>query len=561
MTTVGYDSNNQITSISRQTGGSPALQTYSYSYTLVGKLQSLTDPANAVTSFDYDILHRLWHLTDAENRKTTFAYDAMSRVSSITDPLNNLVDSRTYTPNGLLYQQTDARNKTTAYSMDGFDRPSNVTYADSTMEQWTSYDGNDNVLTYICRSGGSIVNTFDPLNRLSTKAPSGQATVTFSYDLAGRILQISTPVQSGNPASGAFAFGYDSAGRVNSETDPDSKVVQYLRDNDGNVSRITHPDGYFVNYIFDQLDRLTDVKLNGSSSSSLHFGFDQLSRRTSLTYGNSATVSYNYQLNNDLTTLVQQFNGTTSVSFGFGFNSVHQEISRSFSDASYAWTPSTSHTTTYGAANNVNEYPTVDAAAYSYNGNGCLTGDGTWTFGYDTENHLTSASKTGVSASYVYDGMHRQIQKTIGSTKTRFIYAGFRRIVDYDGTSGALLNRYVFGPGRDEPLIVITAGGTITYQHTDREGSIIAQTDASGNVTGKFKYSPFGESAAVPGSSFGYTGQRFDAETGLYYWKARYLSPALGRFLQPDPIRSSNAYPYVSNDPLNALDSMGMASW
>ena len=38
---------------------------------------------------------------------------------------------------------------------------------------------------------------------------------------------------------------------------------------------------------------------------------------------------------------------------------------------------------------------------------------------------------------------------------------------------------------------------------------------------------------------FLFTGQRFDAETGLYYYKRRYYSPALGRFLSRDPLLES----------------------
>jgi RHS repeat-associated protein len=51
-----------------------------------------------------------------------------------------------------------------------------------------------------------------------------------------------------------------------------------------------------------------------------------------------------------------------------------------------------------------------------------------------------------------------------------------------------------------------------------------------------FSYGPFGEPNQLTGTSFRFTGQRLDADTGLYYFKARWYSAYLGRFLQTDPV-------------------------
>ena len=66
------------------------------------------------------------------------------------------------------------------------------------------------------------------------------------------------------------------------------------------------------------------------------------------------------------------------------------------------------------------------------------------------------------------------------------------------------------------------------------------------------------------GNPYGFTGRRLDEETGLYYYRARYYSPKLGRFLQTDPLGyydSTNLYQYCLNNPVNYLDPWGLNFW
>ncbi len=537
----------------------------------------MTDPSLNTITKTYDSLDRLLTVKDAENRLTTYSYDARGKLSTVRDATGTISETRLYTDNGLLSSIKDSNGNLTQYTQDGLDRLDKTIYADASFEQNQSYDANGNVLTYRTRSGNTIANTFDELNRPATKTPTGQAVVTFGYDLHGRLLSESTPVVAGNPASGNLQFSYDTAGRLKQETTPDNKITQYQRDANGNLTLLTYPDGYFVTRIYDQLDRLTDIKLNGAALAAVHIAYDQLSRRSVLTYGNGATSTYTFMLNDDLSSLVNSFVGS-SVTLTYGFNKVHQETSRNSTDPAYLWHPAAISNITY-AANKVNEYTTVGGVTYLYDGNANLTSDGTWTYTFDTENHLLTANKSGVSASYVYDPSHRQIQKTVGSTKTRYIYAGWQRIADYDGTSGTLLNRYVYGASLDEPLIQVSSTSVLTYLHADRLGSIIATSDSTGAVTNKSKYSSFGENPPV-GTTFGFAGQRYDSETGLYYFKNRHYSPAIGRFLQTDPVKygialgedcncgcdctessvkpsTLNLYDFVKNDPLNLVDPKG----
>ncbi|MFA6557777.1 MAG: RHS repeat-associated core domain-containing protein [Candidatus Obscuribacterales bacterium] len=556
-----FDDNGNLVKQERQTGGAPAWQTYTWTYSASNKQLTLVDPALKTTTWAYDANDRILSVTDAQSRVWQYSYDANDRVSTVTDPTSTISETRTYSANGRMASIKDARNNTTQFTWDGFDRANKTIYADTTFEQNSSYDANGNVLTYVTRSGSTVVSTYDALNRLSTKAPSGQPTVTATYDLADRLTQISKPVVAGDPSSGALQFFFDTAGRFFKEQYPDAKTVVHVLDANGNRTKTTWPDAWFIDRSFDQLNRLSNIKLNGSGTNAVVFAYNQLSQRTQLTYSNGATVVYTPQLNEDLTGITHNFVGS-SVAFTYGFNNVHEPLTQTVSDSTYMWHPSPAGTVTYGTADNVNKYPTVGGTSYSYTTNKCLSSDGVWSFGYDSENHLLTASKTGTSASFVYDPIHRQSQKTVGSTKTRYIYSDWQRIADYNGTAGTLQNRYVYGVGMDEPLIQVTSAGVLTFLHQDKMGSIVGVSNASGAIANKNKFSPFGEIATLGGTTFGFTGQRYDSETGLFYFKLRYYSPKLGRFLQPDPIGYTgddfNLYTYVENSPLKYTDPMGL---
>ena len=112
---------------------------------------------------------------------------------------------------------------------------------------------------------------------------------------------------------------------------------------------------------------------------------------------------------------------------------------------------------------------------------------------------------------------------------------GVREIGQYDAT-GALITRYVYGPGLDEHIVTVTAAGVKTWLHQDGQGTVIADSGATGAVGNKYAYGPFGETPVLSGGSYRYTGRVLDAATGLYYYRARMYSPVLGRFMQTDPI-------------------------
>ena len=215
--------------------------------------------------------------------------------------------------------------------------------------------------------------------------------------------------------------------------------------------------------------------------------------------------------------------------------------------------------------NSSNEITVAGSATYTYDNNGnTLTktdATGTTTYTWDFENRLTSVHPPNqTTVTFKYDPFGRRIQKG-GSV---YVYDAANLIEEADA-GGRLAARYVFGSGIDEPLATYR-GATWEYYQADGLGSITSLTTTAGTLSDSFTYDSFGNVTSSTGTfsqPFRYTGREWDAETGLYYYRARYYDPSIGRFISEDPIQfdsgQNNFYEYVGNSPIKNFDPTGLA--
>lgn len=103
-------------------------------------------------------------------------------------------------------------------------------------------------------------------------------------------------------------------------------------------------------------------------------------------------------------------------------------------------------------------------------------------------------------------------------------------------------------------------GGQNYFYHSDGLGSITEITDNTGTVVKSYTYDSFGNIVNETGTlnnPYTYTGRERDSESGLYFYRARYMDPKTGRFLQEDPIWNVNNYIYAEDNPVNFIDPYG----
>ncbi len=448
----------------------------------------------------------------------SYGYDELGRMVSRT--LNGVTSNWSYDQQGRLQSQGDPIGTFTYAYVSNSGRVQTVTYPNGQTTTYAYYPVAQDLRLQEIHHKKPDTTTLNKFN--------------YTYDAIGNI-KTWTQQMDLNPAN-AYDFDYDRADQLTLGTfrtsDPTPSLLtryRYAYDPAGNRTAEQIDDAVTA-ASYDNMNRLLSQQPGGA----LLFGGTVSEPATVTVGGKPATVSS-----------TNQFSGTVPVP------SATSQVAVQATDPSGNIRTNTYEVTQAGTAK-----------SFTYDANGNMTGDGTKTYEWDAENRLTVVKEGGSPlATFTYDGTGRRSTKASGGVTTTYVYDGPQFLEERP--SAGSTKRYVYGPGIDRPLAQIM-GGTTTYNVADHLGSIVRTTDSVGGPTVTRQYDPWGN--PIQGSTtsgYAFTGREWDAESGIYYYRARYYDPKVGRFISEDPVSLSRGLPsnlhiYAANDPVSRKDPLGL---
>jgi RHS repeat-associated protein len=326
----------------------------------------------------------------------------------------------------------------------------------------------------------------------------------------------------------------------------------FTYDNTGKRISLGFPNGIVTNYTYDSNSRLVNLVINNGRKvlSQYSYTHDNIGNRLTKTQDDTL-----YEYEYDAIYRLQTATVDLSLEESYGYDPVGNRLSGPVAGDSYSY-------------NIGNQLTTDTDAQYIYDANGNMisktTQAGTTVYLYDYENRLVQVTLPDATiVGMKYDPFGRRIEKSVNGVLTNYFYDQEDILFEYDG-SGNPTNRYMHGPGIDEPLAVEMSGNTY-YYHADGLGSVMFLTKSNRKIEETYSYDSFGRpQGGTIRQPYSYTGREWDAEIGLYYYRARYYDPEAGRFISRDPIGFEggdvNLYGYVGNNAVNLIDPFGLES-
>ncbi|MGD1057512.1 MAG: DUF6531 domain-containing protein [Solirubrobacteraceae bacterium] len=537
-TRYSYDAADEQTAIQRADGS-----TTQTTYWPDGSVKEQIDAAGHVTRYEYDALGQQISVTDPLGRTTRYTYDGAGNELTMTDP--------------------EGQVTTTTYDADN--EPTSISYSDGKTPDVTGLTYNaDGERTGMTDGTGKWSWSWDSLQRLTSVTEGGHGTVSYSYDLDGLPTAITYP--NGKTVSRT----YDAAGRLIAVKDWHKNVTEFHYDNDGAVSEQIAAD-VVDHFSYNNAEEMVGIadKRGETSLFAAQYTRGGDGQLTSDSSAAPAQDSYAYTALNQLCYAGSSSgepcttppSGASTYRYDESDNLTQDgQTSQAFDAADELCWSSSSATSASGCSS-----PPAGATRYSYDARGnrvaaTPSGEAPSTLTYDQANRLVGYEAGATKASYQYNGEGLRMSKKVGKTTTGFSWdlsAELPLLLEAGKTA------YIYGP-EELPVEQIT-GSAVAWLHHDQSGSTRVITNQAGDVTGAYRYSPWGQTLSHTGTastSLQFDGQYTDAESGFQYLRARYYDPRTGVFLTPDEDSSVTRAPYgfASDDPLVLDDPTGNKS-
>ncbi len=391
VTQFGYDGFGNQTSIIRDIGPGRLNQLTTIGYSAVGDPISITDPRANITTTTYDAARRLTATTAPNGLVTAYNYDPDGHVLQSQQSASGTVlrsTGATYTLTGKPATATDANSNTTSFSYDLLDRVSNVTDA---MGRTTSYgydalSRQSSISNLAIQSAPLLQQSYTPDGLLASLTDANNHATSFAYDGFDRLATTTYPLGS------TETLTYDADSNVLTRKTRANQTVGFAYDTLNRLATKTPPaPAAVVSYGYDLAGRLVGVSDTSAaiaaavppSGPSVQYAttaaYDALNRPTGIAWNPAPTAAAP---------------SAGSVTFGHGYNKANQRIGQTATDNGWLNYPAATPTVSY-TADALNRYTAVGAVTPTYDNNSNLAFDGTFNFGYDAENRLTSASGAG----------------------------------------------------------------------------------------------------------------------------------------------------------------------